>query len=381
MIRFTRISTIYPEAFKSIENEINIKKNYDYDKLLKKVLSFGFGETDNLTKELTKKNYKCNEIIPNFYLLQNKWSDKYLKNKEYDDLIYEQIKFYKTNIIYFGSYTFLNKKLLNKLRELEHVKLILAFHCSPITSTVKDKLKLADLLITCTDGYKKELKKRINKKTYKIHHAFNSSRNLKYNNKKRYIDITFIGSLYLKSGLHINRINLIFNLLKNYQNNYIAVNFPLKNFFNFGNYLIKSGTILSLKKTIILIYKIFYIFFKSKKPVYGKKMLEILSKSKIMINSHIENTKYAGNMRLFEGTGMGCCVFSDNKIGLNKLFNISNEIVTYDNIQNLILNINKYLKNQSLISKISKNGQKRTLNDHNYGKRAKVLDKLIRQNL
>ena len=78
---------------------------------------------------------------------------------------------------------------------------------------------------------------------------------------------------------------------------------------------------------------------------------------------------------------MGCCVFSDNKIGLNKLFNINNEIVTYDNIQNLIKNINKYLKNQSLINKISKNGQKRTLIDHNYRKRVKILDKLIRQNL
>ena len=36
----------------------------------------------------------------------------------------------------------------------------------------------------------------------------------------------------------------------------------------------------------------------------------------VLINSHIENTKFAGNMRLFEGTGMGCLVVTDNKIGL-----------------------------------------------------------------
>ena len=38
--------------------------------------------------------------------------------------------------------------------------------------------------------------------------------------KKRSIDITFIGSLYMKSGFHINRINLIYILLKNFKNSY-----------------------------------------------------------------------------------------------------------------------------------------------------------------
>ena len=29
-------------------------------------------------------------------------------------------------------------------------------------------------------------------------------------------------------------------------------------------------------------------------------MLKLLARSKLLINSHIENTKFAGNMRLFE---------------------------------------------------------------------------------
>ena len=110
-------------------------------------------------------------------------------------------------------------------------------------------------------------------------------------------------------------------------------------------------------------------------------MLKILSKSKIMVNSHIENTKYAGNMRLFEGTAMGCLVFSDKKIGLDKLFNINKEILTYDNIENLLEKIKKYLKNDKKLTEISKNGQNRTIIDHNYKKRIKVLDNLIKENL
>ena len=49
-------------------------------------------------------------------------------------------------------------------------------------------------------------------------------------------------------------------------------------------------------------------------------MFSILSKSKILINAHIEDTKYAGNMRLFEGTAAGCMVITDNKLGLKELF-------------------------------------------------------------
>ena len=380
MLSFTRISTVYPEVIKSIETKINTIKHYNYDKLLKEVFSFGFAEKNNITNELSKRNYKCNEIIANLDLLQEKWSSQYLNNKKTEDLIFEQVKFYKSNIVYFGSYSFLNKKLFFKLRKLDHVKLIIVFHCSPVTKKVKEKLKLSDLLITCTDGYKKELKKKLKKKTYKIMHAFNYN-NFKYKNKKRYIDVAFIGSLYLKSDLHINRVDLIFKLLKNFKNNYIAINFPLKNFFHFFNYLIVSRTILSIKKTISLLYKIFYIYFKSKKPVYGNEMLEILNKSKIMVNSHIENTKYAGNIRLFEGTAMGCLVFSDKKKGLEKLFNLNEEILTYQNTEHLLRKIKIYLKNPKILYKISLNGQKRTITDHNYKKRVKLLDDLIKENL
>ena len=381
MLRLTRISTIYPEVIKLIEKKINNKKNYNYNKLLNEIFSFGFGESDNITKELSKKEYICNEIIANSNSLQNKWSDQYLNKIKNENLILEQVKYYKSNIIYFGSYTYLSKKLLHKLRELSHVKLILVFHCSPITSKVKEKLRLSDLLITCTDGYKKELKKKIKKKTYKIPHAFNSENIIKNKNRKRNIDVAFIGSLYLKSDLHINRINLIFKLLKNFKNNYIAINFPLKNFIHFLNYLIKRRKILSFKKIISLFYKIFFIFFKSKKPIYGKNMLEILLKSKIMVNSHIANTKYAGNMRLFEGTAAGCLVFSDKKIGLNKLFNLNNEIITYSNSSDLLKKIDQFLINKNMLNKISKNGQKRTMIDHSYKKRAEELNKLIKKNL
>ena len=136
MIKFIRISTVYPIAAKNINNKISKKKDLDYNKLLKKVFLLGFGENNNITKELSKKNYDCNEIISNVKYLQKAWSREYLQKKSNKNIILQQILFYKPNVIYFGNYSLLTKDLLKEIRKLSHVKLVMVFHCSPITSEI-----------------------------------------------------------------------------------------------------------------------------------------------------------------------------------------------------------------------------------------------------
>lgn len=381
MIKLTRISTAYPKAAKNINKKILKKKNLNYNELLKEVFLLGFGESNNITKELSKKNYDCNEIISNIKYLQKTWSKEYLQKKSNKNIILEQIFFYKPNVIYFGNYSLLTKDLLKEIRKLNHVKLIIVFHCSPITSEIEKKLKLADLVITCTDGYKEEIEKKIKKKTFLIHHAFNTSSKKYIKTKKRSIDVTFVGSLYMKSGLHINRINLIYILLKKFSNTYIGVDFPLKNFYYIFTFLFSPNSHYKLFGKLKLIYKIFYILINCRKAVYGNDMLELLNKSKLLINSHIEDTRYAGNMRLFEGTGMGCLVLTDNKIGLDKLFKINKQIVVYKNLVDLTNKIVFYLKNKKKLLLVAKNGYKKTHSKHNYKNRVKILDKLIKKNI
>ena len=341
----------------------------------------GFGESNNITEELSKKNYDCNEIISNVKFLQKAWSKEYLQKKNNKNTILEQIYFYKPNVIYFGNYSLLTKNLLKEIRKLNHVKLIMVFHCSPLTSEIEKKLKLADIVITCTDGYKKEIKKQIKKKTYKIIHAFNSGSKKLKNLKERKIDVSFIGSLYIKSGLHFNRINLIYYLLKNFRNSYIAINFSLLNVFHVLTLFMFSSSKFKLIEKLDIIFKLLFIMINSKKTVYGNKMLKILSNTKILVNSHIEDTKYAGNMRLFEGTGSGCLILTDKKYGLNRLFSINKEIVTYRNTHDLISKIRYFLKNDKKLKQIANNGQKRTLSDHNYKKRILILNKIIKKYL
>ena len=381
MLRFTRISSVYPEVANIIEKEISKNNNLNYKKTLDKVFSYGFGERNNLSKELQKKNYKCEEIISNISSLQKKWAKEYLKNNYNGNILLKQIKFYQPNIIYFNNYNLLNKKLLSEIRKLNHVKLIIAFHCSPLNTQIIKKLRLVDIIVTCTDGYKQQINKMTKKKCYKIYHAFNVPNKNYENFKNRVIDISFIGSLYIRSGLHINRVNLIFYLLKSFKNSYIAINFSLKNIYQIIYFFFNTKYKLSIFKKLNLIYKIFYVYKNCKKPIFGKEMFSVLSKSKILINAHIEDTKYAGNMRLFEGTAAGCMVMTDNKLGLKELFIPKKEIEVYKDTNELFVKINFYLKNMQKLITIANKGKKKTILSHSYKNRAKQFHKIILTNL
>ena len=130
-----------------------------------------------------------------------------------------------------------------------------------------------------------------------------------------------------------------------------------------------------------MFYKIIYIFLFSKKPLFGKDMLNIIKKSKILINKHIEDTEYAGNMRLFEATGSGSMLITDYKKDLENLFVVDEEIIVFNNNDELFDLINYYLKNDEIRLKIAKNGYKKTFDVHNYHNRVKKLDKFIKSKL
>ncbi len=175
----------------------------------------------------------------------------------------------------------------------------------------------------------------------------------------------------------MKRVSLIYKLFKNFKNNYIAINFSKYFFVQFLFSFIRSIFFFKIHKNFSFYLKLLFIYFFSKKPIFGNEMLNILKKTKILINTHIDDTEYAGNMRLFEGTGMGCLVITDQKKDLDKLFKIGNEIETFKSEDELIKKCNYFLKNEDELSKISNNGYLRTLNDHNYKDRVLLLDKFI----
>ena len=191
-----------------------------------------------------------------------------------------------------------------------------------------------------------------------MQHAFKVNENLDFT-KKRDIDVSFLGSLFLNNKLHLSRVDIIYNLIKNFDNSYVAVNFSKYFLAELILLILDSVIKFTFIKKMKIFYKIIYIFLFSKKPLFGKDMLNILKKSKILINKHIEDTEYAGNMRLFEATGCGSMLITDYKKDLENLFVLDDEIIVFNSNDELFDLIKYYLKNDKIRLKIAKNGFKK----------------------
>lgn len=100
-----------------------------------------------------------------------------------------------------------------------------------------------------------------------------------------------------------------------------------------------------------------------KPAVFGHKMLQSLSKYQIAFNYHNKHTgDYACNMRLFESTGIGCCLLTDQKSDISSIFEPDKEVVTYANHEEAISKAKYLIREPKLAQKIALAGHKRTLN-------------------
>jgi len=107
---------------------------------------------------------------------------------------------------------------------------------------------------------------------------------------------------------------------------------------------------------------------------------EIYSSSKIVVNYSIKNDV---NMRIFEAAISGSLPMT-NQIydnGLEELFEIGNEIVTYDGtLEDLTEKINYYLKHDSERNRIAENAYQKAISSHTYLHRVKFILEKIEQN-
>lgn len=99
--------------------------------------------------------------------------------------------------------------------------------------------------------------------------------------------------------------------------------------------------------------------------------------AKIGINVNHEQSITGVNGRTFELCGFGVFQVTDFRKDLTNLYNIGEEVVIYENIDDLLSKITYYLKNDAEREKIASAGMKRTIINHTYQKRMRyVIEKL-----
>jgi spore maturation protein CgeB len=393
------ISKLYSESLAVYyrKNSLIINKPYDeqYDHLLADITeSVGLN-----TRIFNKLGIKTSCIITNATFLQEKWRDEHgLKSKNNKILVYEQVKLFKPEVLWIEDFDFINKDWLDLVRNsVPSIRIIISSHCAPYDLKMLNDLRNLDFIFTCTPGFRSDMEKH-GIKAFLIYHAFNPDILDTIDDENPFPENNFVfsGSLYMGSGYHDMRIGLIEDILnanvdlklygnldKGYkikakQSIYHAA--KLLNFIGLGKLAVKSSLLNKYMKyadTPIRNYSERLID-SMQPPVFGFDMYKLLRKSKMILNMHGKAAnEYAGNVRLFEATGLGSCLVTDNKNNLSELFDVNNEIVVYNNSQDCIEKVQWLLNNEEERIRIAKAGQARTLKSHTTAKRCKLMIDII----
>lgn len=127
-------------------------------------------------------------------------------------------------------------------------------------------------------------------------------------------------------------------------------------------------------------------FFVNKKPLhklypnkvkkveyFGKKYNEIVANSKIVINTHRDESCDYGNIRDFEVTGLGSLLITDKPEFMKELFVDGEEYVSFSDKEDLLEKIKYYLKNDEEREKITLAGMKKTHSNYLAKQRAELI--------
>jgi hypothetical protein len=115
---------------------------------------------------------------------------------------------------------------------------------------------------------------------------------------------------------------------------------------------------------------------------WGLDMYEILAGSRITLNGHEDVADgYAANMRLYEATGVGALLLTDERRNLGEFFEPGREVVAYKDAADLIEKARFYLEHEDERREIAAAGQARTLGEHTYRDRIAELASMLEARL
>lgn len=110
---------------------------------------------------------------------------------------------------------------------------------------------------------------------------------------------------------------------------------------------------------------------------WGVDQYDLYARAKIVINRHGEIAEgYSNNLRLYEATGMGALVMTEDSKNIDELFP-GHSIVAYNSADHLESLIVHFLEQQSFREQIAASGQAHTVARHNYAQRMQIVSDVL----
>lgn len=369
-MKFLFIDTYYPRFLQSFHRQHPELSKASFDDHRQTLLGQAFGTSDFYSYNLTQLGHKAEDFILNDYILQHQWAAEHQLPVAKSRLMARlqtlplahriigrpgwiqtialaQIQNYRPDVVYCQDLTVLNPDTLQTVKQ--HCRLLVGQIASPLPPP--HYLTQFDLIVTSFPHFVGELK-TLGVASQYLKLGFEPRVWRQVGTMERTFGVAFIGSYsyYHKGGTQ---------LLES-----VAAQTPIEFWGQGTSRLAPSSAIRQ----------------RFHGEAWGLAMYKILAQTRIAINRHIGVAgEYANNMRLYETTGMGAMLLTDEKKNLGDLFKVGEEVVTYTNDQDLVDKIRYYLDHETERQAIALAGQKRTLAEHSYDNRMKELVHIIEQ--
>ena len=363
-------SVFIDDIRKSLQS--NFKLNYNKNKL-RIINIYNVGQKLNhrlynisLGKKFTngfiRNGHDVLEISDRDFIKQNREIGFKSTNAKFQEYLINTFKNYNPDFMFFGHTNNIKIETIDEIRNLNKNLVISQWNEDPIMKSLKDS---------------KENIQKIAHYGLKVDHNF----------------ITTDPSVYLKQSNKINNLHFLFVPVDKNIECYDVYNLkPRKDLFYAMSHGVNRATLKKgkndnrihfLNSLIKKINGINYDFygFENKEPVWGDDFYKALINSKMGLNlSRGLPTKYYSSNRIASLMGNGLMTFIDQKTCLEDIFS-KNEIVFYNNLEDLSEKIIFYKNNHKLRNKIAKKGKQKYFKLFNETKISKyILDKSYGKN-
>jgi spore maturation protein CgeB len=404
--RFQKFATVDQEYLRQFKSQFPDYKNLSFDELHERFVNTHYGWANYFSRHLNALGNEAQDMFSSFEALQRIWAKEnglpHNNGNWLEDIALSQVRAFQPDVLMLEDLYLFGRNFREKARQVcRRPLIIIGWRAAPTEdySVFKD----LDLLLTCISTFAARMKEQ-GVKAALLNHGFEPTVLASIPaGIDRDLDFSFMGNIVLSDGFHGDRYNLIKELLQSTPLqvwSHISESRPeswsereFENFINRMNrLLLKFGAPNTMRDRLIAALGTVRHTLPSKissirrqhpgrihRPVYGLDYFKVLARSRITFNSHIDCVEdYAGNIRLFEATGMGACLVTDRKRNLHDFFDLDREVVVYSTADECSEKVRYLLDHEAERNSIAAAGQRRTLSHHTLEQRVRQVDEIIK---
>jgi spore maturation protein CgeB len=343
-VRVLIVDTSYPAFLRTHYARSPGLESESYERQWRALMDTFFGTADAYSHNLAALGHEAHEVVANCAPLQSAWARAHdlPSDTAGEAILLAQVDDFEPDVVYVQNVHYLADETIAALKREGR---LLAGQIATEPPSL-ERLRAFDLLLSCLPSFVT----RFNDagiRTELLRLAFDRRALEAAGDPKEVRDVVFVGSLGRTQHRRSNAL-----LAK------AARELPIE-FWGYGGRLWAPWS--PVKR-------------RYRGEAWGVDMYRLLAESRVAVNRHGSIAgPYAVNMRLYEATGMGALLVTDNGRHLDDVFEPGAEAVSYSSADELVERVGYYLRHEDERAGVAAAGQARTLRDHTYEQRMREL--------